>query len=159
VGDKTPKAQAKHRNQKRAASAVPRRRDKHVVSSPAVSPDAERPFRFRFDRVDVGGPWCLTDITKQDHAALLESMRQIEGMLVREVIPARCKREDVAGRSPNPDARRRAQDMFPDDHDRIHSLRIGGAQRIWGLQFQNEFSIIWWDPNHDVWPTRRVTDN
>lgn len=159
MGDKNPKQIAKARTQKRVASAATTMNGKRVVGSPDTSPDRERPFRFRFDRVDVGSSWCLTDISKQDHADLLACMKQIEGMRVSEVIPNRCKREDVAGRSPNPEAQRRAQEIYPDDHDHIHSLRVSGAKRLWGLQFQNEFSIIWWDPAHEVWPTKRVTGN
>ncbi|HJQ01144.1 MAG TPA: hypothetical protein VJ851_06065 [Jatrophihabitans sp.] len=91
---------------------------------------------------------------------LIDFMREMENLSVREVLNGRIgKREDVAGGSPNPDAQRRAQERYPDDHDRIHSLHLTGAKRLWGIQNQNEFSVIWWDPDHDVWPTKRVYGN
>ncbi len=101
----------------------------------------------------------MTEISKADHVDLLEFVARVEEMKVNEVIPALGKREDVAGASPNSDAQRRAQELFPDDHERIHSLRMSGRKRIWGLQFENEFSVIWWDPEHSIWPTKRDYEN
>lgn len=80
-------------------------------------------------------------------------------MAVSELIPGRCKYEDVAGASPNAEAQRRARDIYLDDAEAIHSLKITGSKRLWGLLYEHEFSVIWWDPNHDIWPTKRVYDN
>lgn len=159
MGDKSPKQREKLNKQKRPAASVATG-PKRVVPSPPNDPTLDRPFRFRFNRVDVGGPWCLTSITPEDHLQLISFMKQMEGLAVREVIDGHTgKREDVAGASPNDAAQRRARDMFLQDHERIHSLRVSGPKRIWGLQFENQFSVIWWDPGHDVWPTKRVTGN
>lgn len=160
MGDKSPRQQAKASNQKRAAAGRTRP-GKRAVASPAnTDPSINKFFRFRFNEVDLNGPWCLTSITPEDHHALIDFMREMESLLVREVIDGRRgKREDVAAASPNPDAQRRAQERYPDDHDRIHSLHLSGAKRIWGIQNENEFSVIWWDPNHEVWPTKRVYTN
>lgn len=158
MGDKTPKANARRRKQRRAAAVTDTGRKRAVVS-PAADSSYELPFRFRFNRVDVGSDWCLTLITREDHLALIDFMAQMERLSLGEVIPAIGKREDVAGNSPNPLAQRRAQEKFPDDHDQIHSLRVSGSKRIWGLQFANEFSVIWWDPGHEIWPTQRVYGN
>lgn len=133
--------------------------EKRIVKSPEDSSAYEKPFRFRFNRVDVEGDWCLSGIEAGDHKELIRFMGEIETMKVKEVIPSRCKREDVAGSSVNQDAKKRAQTVFRDDHDRIHVLHVSGRKRLWGLQFENEFSVIWWDPNHEIWPTKRVRDN
>jgi len=91
---------------------------------------------------------------------LIKFMTQIEGLMVREVFNGGIgKDEDVAGSSPNRDAQRRAQEYYADDHERIASLRVSGPKRLWGLRFEHEFSIIWWDPAHEVWPTKRVRGN
>lgn len=158
MGDKTPKANAKRKEHRRAAVSVATGR-KRIVASPVGDSSYDLPFRFRFNRVDVGSDWCLTSITQEDHVELIEFMAQMENLSLREVIPGVGKHEDVAGSSPNHLAQRRAQDQFPDEHDRIHSLRLAGPKRIWGLQYANEFSVIWWDPGHDIWPTKRVYEN
>lgn len=158
MGNRTPKEQEKLRRKRRAVSAENLGKKRVVSSNPDVSA-YDKFFRFRFDRVDLGSDWCLTAITKEEHRSLITAMAEIEAMKVSELIPHRCKREDVAASSPNPDAQRRARQQFPDDHDHIHSLRISGARRLWGLLYDNEFSVIWWDSGHEVWPTKRVYEN
>lgn len=159
MGDKGPKASAKLKAQKRAAASLQTGRKKHAVEAPALDAARSRALRFRLADVDLGGPWCLTTIAADEHRQLLEFMGNVETQTLSELIPDRLKREDVAGASPNPEARKRAQDRYPDDHDFIHSLRVSGAIRLWGLLRDHEFAIIWWDPTHDVWPTKRVTGN
>lgn len=159
MGDKTPKASQKLQKQKRAASVDAGPSSKRAVDSPPGDSAYDRHLRFKMSRIDLDGPWCLTKITPEDHKDLLTFMKEMEQLKVSEVIPARGKAEDVAGASPNAGAKRRAQDQYPDDHDYIHVLRVSGAKRLWGLLHGYEFSVIWWDPAHDIWPGKRVTDN
>lgn len=147
------------RGQRRVASDRVSRGQKRALESPRGNPSYQKHFRFRFDRVDIGAQWCLSEITAQDHRDLLTVLAEIESMRVGEIIPSRCRHEDVAGASPNPDAQKRAREQYLDDHDRIHSLKISGKRRLWGIMNEHEFSIIWWDPEHEVWPTRRVYGN
>jgi len=161
VGDKTPKQLAKTQGQKRAAStqAAEPRGKRAVAAAPTAESSYSHDLRFMLGEVDLDGPWCLTRITAADHRELLAFMKEMESKPLREIIPVIGKSEDVAGASPNPDAQQRARDKYPDDHDYIHSLRLAGAKRLWGLLRGHEFSIIWWDPSHEVWPTKRVYQN
>lgn len=153
MADKNPKQQEKLRNHRRAASAEGARGGKRPTSAPDSSATRDRFLRFRFNRVDIGSDWCLTDIDKSDHEDLIRFMPDMESMKLNEVVPSRCKREDVAGKSPNTDAQMRAQGQFPDDHDNIYVLHMTGTKRLWGLLYDNEFSVIWWDPDHQIWPS------
>jgi hypothetical protein len=160
VGDKSPRQAAKQEKQRRrAAAATPAKGEKRAVESPVDVAAYDRELRFRFDRVDIGSEWCLTDISKDDHAELIAFMAEMETKKVKELIPRPCKHADVAADSQNPTAQKRARERFSDDHDAIHEFRISGAKRLWGLLYDNEFSIIWWDPNHVVFPSKRVWDN
>ncbi|MBQ1167023.1 hypothetical protein KBZ21_54410, partial [Streptomyces sp. A73] len=38
---------------------------------------------------------------------------------------------------------------------KIWKLRIGGAGRLWGFLVGHVFHIIWRDPDHQVWPSKK----
>jgi hypothetical protein len=37
--------------------------------------------------------------------------------------------------------------------DDIYRFRLGNQQRLWGFRIVNEFSLLWYDPLHQVYPT------
>ncbi|MFH8892980.1 hypothetical protein [Streptomyces sp. NPDC017949] len=40
----------------------------------------------------------------------------------------------------------------------IHRLRFQGKQRLYGFFDGNTFHVVWWDPEHQVYPsTKRKT--
>ncbi len=87
---------------------------------------------------------------------LLMFIRQLETMRVREVFDGSLgKDEDVAESSPNGEAKKRAQDIYPDDTEAIARVNLGNLKRLWGLRYEHEFYLIWWDPDHLVWPSSR----
>jgi hypothetical protein len=62
---------------------------------------------------------------------------------------------DLADRGfPVKEANDRWQAMRLDDQDHVCRLRHGGAKRIYGLRVDNVFHLIWWDPEHKVWPSK-----
>lgn len=38
-----------------------------------------------------------------------------------------------------------------DDLDELVSLRLMGAQRLWGFRIAAVFHILWWDPEHKIY--------
>jgi len=39
------------------------------------------------------------------------------------------------------------------DHDEIYRFRLGNKRRLWGFRFLNVFEILWYDPDHNIYPT------
>jgi len=37
--------------------------------------------------------------------------------------------------------------------EEIVSLRLAGAERVWGVMESGVLVLLWWDPHHEVWPT------
>ncbi|EWC59421.1 hypothetical protein UO65_5282 [Actinokineospora spheciospongiae] len=110
-----------------------------------------------FSRVDVGGPWCLTSIDPTDHATLLDRIRGFESMRVQEVFfkgdePGKGYPLD---RLPSRQARDRLGELQLDDRDEISRLRISGKGRLYGFRERERFYALWWDPEHEVWPSRK----
>ncbi len=51
-------------------------------------------------------------------------------------------------------AQKRLAEIKLDDFDRLVSLRFSGKERLWGIKINNVFKLIWWDPNHEVYPSK-----
>ncbi|MFS8103699.1 hypothetical protein LFM09_41915 [Lentzea alba] len=108
-----------------------------------------------FSRVDVQGPWCLTKITAEDHLTLLNRIRSIESMTVHQVFSGDGKTgKDYDIESlPTKAAQERLVELELDDRDRISRLQIGGKQRLYGFREASRFYAVWWDPEHEVYPS------
>jgi hypothetical protein len=48
---------------------------------------------------------------------------------------------------------RRLQELSLDDADCIHRLRLSGPKRIYGFLIDDVFHLLWWDPDHAVFPS------
>ena len=47
-------------------------------------------------------------------------------------------------------AKTRLSEILLDDLDGLSRLRLSGRKRLFGVRRHNEFSILWWDPEHEV---------
>lgn len=46
--------------------------------------------------------------------------------------------------------KRKLSEVFDDT---MFRFRLTGEQRLWGFRKRNVFHIVWWDPDHQVYPT------
>lgn len=55
-----------------------------------------------------------------------------------------------------PLAEKRLREIGQDDVDELFSLRMSGNKpRIWGIRSGGVLSILWWDPEHEVCPSKK----
>jgi hypothetical protein len=132
---------------------IPSGKKQPVITVQNIEP-MQRKIRFRFDRVDVGGKWCVSLISQADLAALLKKLGHFETMTLSEAF---FSGEEPGKRYPitslSPGAQTRLQDISSDDLDEVARLRVGATQRLYGIRYENEFSILWWDPEHEICPS------
>ncbi len=50
------------------------------------------------------------------------------------------------------EAKKRLKAIGQSDLEEIVSLRLTGTERVWGIRSQGVFTVLWWDPNHLVYP-------
>ncbi len=55
----------------------------------------------------------------------------------------------------SPEAQKRLREIKQDDLDELTSLRLSGRERVWGIRESGIFHLLWWDPEHRVFPTTR----
>lgn len=44
-------------------------------------------------------------------------------------------------------------DTFGDDE--LFRFRLSGERRLWGFRSERTFHVLWWDPDHQVYPTEK----
>ncbi|MEE9403365.1 MAG: hypothetical protein V3V20_00600 [Algisphaera sp.] len=52
-------------------------------------------------------------------------------------------------------AQKRLEELSFDDLDSLFSLRLSGTQRLFGIRSNHLFYALWWDPNHQVCPSKK----
>jgi hypothetical protein len=145
VGGRNPRAVA--------ADQVPTERRPRREFTPS---DPDGKLVVLFSRVDVDSEWCLTKINPADHRGLLDRIRAVESMTLHQVFSTDGKvgKDYELAALPNSDACRRLEELEYDDRDKISRLQISGAQRLYGFREGSRFYALWWDPNHEIWPSK-----
>lgn len=130
---------------------------KPFVSSAAVLPNADtssQRISWRFCHVDFDGPWGFDGLS---FAEIMDKLKSFESMTIHELFSKGDepgKHYDVAA-LPNKQAHERLEKKQLSDMTRISRLRLGGPLRLYGFLEDNCFHIVWWDPKHTVWPSRK----
>lgn len=52
-------------------------------------------------------------------------------------------------------ARHRLTEIQQDDAEVLFSLRVTGRRRVWGILDEHVFKVLWWDPEHEVYPVEK----
>lgn len=140
---------------KQPSSAVAAEGGKHpAVALPQGQTTRSRPS-WRFGMADREGPWSLSICDGSTLHALMEKLRDFESMtcseLERSGDPLKHYEVDSL---PTKQARERLEQLRLDDQTRISRLRLTGKQRLYGFMDEdNTFHVLWWDPEHEVWPS------
>jgi hypothetical protein len=112
-------------------------------------PTVTRPLSWRFSSADKEGQWpwerhpeTLQQIMDKlpDFERLLR-LSDIRRMRHSPRITALCK-----------DAQGRLKELQQDDVEHLHSWRVGSAERLWCVERDGIMHVLWWDPNHEVYP-------
>jgi hypothetical protein len=143
---------------RRAVQGLPSRSDKPVHTLPLPgSGESERRPCWRFSHVDHDGPWGFAEVKPAELCQILRCLASFETMTLNEIFHSGGypgKDYDVAT-IPNREALQRLEEMGLADQTKIWALRLQGEPRLYGFLDENIFHVVWWDPKHEVWPSRK----
>lgn len=108
---------------------------------------------WRFSIMDMGGPFSFADVKAKTWQRILEKMRQWDSMTWGEIEGDDNHAVAVAQLSSK--AQKRLLEIGQDDIDEIFSLRLIGRERLIGIRDRHVFRVLWWDPYHQVCPSRK----
>lgn len=85
---------------------------------------------------DVGH--CLKPYSKRTWGDITKDFQRDHEISVEKITPA---------------AQRRLEKLQLSDYTKLWSFRLTGLWRIWGIRNRNIFRVLWWDPEHQIYPT------
>lgn len=127
---------------------------KRPIPGPTGSPDRDACLVFGLQLLDHAGRWGWTDLSSGHIRKIATSCKGWESMSSGEVFNS-SGNKPIPWDSFHPDAQKRLRDIELDDYEGLWELRLSGTARLWGLLKQGIFYIVWWDPNHEVCPSRK----
>lgn len=133
-----------------------------TVKRPAISTElqervSQRTLQFSFRHVDHGGPWGFESMSPGDVVELFEGLGKFESMTVGELAASDNHHFVEYGdmsQCPNPEPVRRLAEHYQ-GADTVCRLRLSGKKRLYGIRQKHVFAILWWDPEHEIWPSQR----
>lgn len=138
------------------------KRDKHPTAresprggrEPRTAPIPKLgPPQWSFVLVDIGARWSFSKMKGRELARVLKRLGEFEKM-TWAVIEAAGSHFVEVSKIIN-DARKRLSKIKLEDTDSFFSLRMNGKRRIWGIRKRHILYILWWDPNHEVYPSSK----
>jgi hypothetical protein len=125
---------------------------KHPGTASDPSADGEACLLFGLSMLDHGGDWSWAEIPGNEIEHIRETCKHWESMRINDFYAGKGKLiplTDCSGR-----VAKRLEEIKLDDFNALWELRLSGAARIWGVRKRDVFYPIWWDPHHDVFPSK-----
>jgi hypothetical protein len=116
------------------------------------SPDRQYPL-WSFRYFDNDGRWCWSKICEPDAMALLQRLKYYESMTWAEIRRAsHC--HFIEPHRISKDAQDRLVALGRYETNSLFSLSLGGKPRVWGILQEHVMFTLWWDPDHEIFPTQ-----
>jgi len=110
---------------------------------------------WRFGDLDMEAPPSVGDLTVADYNELHQKLGQYESQTCSQIWGEQdngCKRYEVEGAHPNITGR--LLDLERDDETAVHTLRVTGKYRVYGILRHHIFYVLWIDREHEMWPSQ-----
>ena len=109
---------------------------------------------WRFSDRDQGGPYSWDGISEKDQQAVWERLAEFE-RLTAQGLTKTGSHHRIPLDKLSKDAKKRLRYLDRDDLDDLWSFRISGERRFWCIKHENIYALLWWDPNHTVYPVAK----
>lgn len=126
------------------------------IPKQAIDPDiySQHKACWAFSRMDCGGAFGWEKATFDDLQEIRNVLCNLETMTWNEIFLEAKKQHhscDVEGLSSV--ACKRLIEIKMDDQDKLWSIRLSSKKRLWGILDRGVFYVLWWDQNHQVYPS------
>lgn len=119
----------------------------------------DRKMTFTREHQDVTDEWpwgprdCLLREWDEKIRPFLSEMERLTwNEIAKQRVNQRIKHHDQDVTSLCNEAQRRWSEISI-QHDTAFRFRLGNKPRLWGFRLSEVFHIVWWDPQHQIYPT------
>lgn len=111
-------------------------------------------FSWRIHEIDLDGKWGWLNAELQCLLqTIIPKLHDYESMTWAEIEGSGSHFIDTDTICKG--ARDRLEEINKDDSEELFSLRISARQRVWGVRSGTQLNVLWWDPEHEVCPSRK----
>ncbi len=134
----------------------PRRKDnpkkKQNPISPPITSTQNKKLVWIVSGIDDSSKWGWHKITCPDFLRKIwEKMRNFETMRWVDILGASHHAIPISNII-RP-AQKRLEELGHDDKETLVSFHITGKERIWAIRSGERVFLLWWDPNHEIYPS------
>ena len=104
-------------------------------------------------RLELVAPWGWGEVDQGTLHEIREKLGNYETMSFKQITQndgAGCHEINISELCP--EAQKRLVALKLDDVDTLFAFRITKAKRVWGFRSGYVISLLWWDPDHKVYP-------
>lgn len=157
MGDKKARREAREEERRKKARQLQLQHEPQKRPKSLTGPEdrEDKHPRWQFNRLDwnhLEWGWC--NISSNKWEEVIRKLGNFDGMTWGQIEGSGSHLVEVSD-CPNRDTQRRLEELNLDDVDTLFSLRLSGPERVWGILDGNVLKLLWYDPNHTVWPTQR----
>lgn len=139
------------RNKRAHRNRTPRSRKR--VASPPVASTQNKKLVWKVTGIDDNSQWGWNQITCPDFFKnIWDKMRNFETMTWGEILGRNHHAVDV--NDIIKPAKNRLEQLGHDDQAELISFYITSRQRIWAIRSGEAAFLLWWDPNHEIYPSQ-----
>jgi len=117
---------------------------------------------WQFSILDWDGPFGWSNVSGEELRRIHHWMSEIEQLSWREIFAQQSRGNSKHHYIPldriGKVGRARLETLRQSDIDELFSFRLDEARRIWGIVDRHVFKVLWWDPDHQVYPMN-LADN
>lgn len=133
----------------------------NVPSGPSKVPRAQPIENFynlhpawRISLVEMCDPFGWHEIHKDKLAEIRKKLADLEKSTWREILmDSKKQNHSISVDKLSKEARRRLTALKQEDVENVISLRLSGAERVFGIRHNIALTLLWWDPYHQVCPS------
>ena len=105
---------------------------------------------WKMSVIDLNGPWGWSEVSGRELLIITKRLKELEVMNLSEIEATgshEIPKDKICGA-----AQARLAQIHQDDTDLLFSIRVMKRKRAWGIRDGNVVKLIWWDPDHTVYP-------
>lgn len=139
------------RNRRAHRNRSPRSRKRATSSS--ITSTQNRRLVWKVTGIDDNSQWGWNQITCPDFLRnIWDKMRNFETMTWGEILGRH--HHAIAVNDIIEPAQNRLEQLGHDDQAELVSFRLSNTERIWAIRSGEEAFLLWWDPNHEIYPSQ-----
>ncbi|MBV8367408.1 MAG: hypothetical protein JO036_00535 [Candidatus Eremiobacteraeota bacterium] len=113
---------------------------------------ARRPT-WRFGRIRMDPPFGWGDISREEVESVVSHLSALEKMTWNDILVTARKQNHFCDVSKLSKPARALINADWQNAEQLLALRLTNLKRVWGFLEQGILYIMWWDPNHEVYPS------